>query len=144
MALDRSGNSAGVRRAVGFEGVVEFGAEILGESASVGFKLLRRPVGLAFRGRRPLEEAGRLAFGLGGMKILGALEKRIALEFVLDIGGKFDIGQLQKLDRLQELRRHHHRLALTHDEFRGQSHRWLQTHARQDILRSAARLVSCL
>src|SRR5262249_2931503 len=42
-----------------------------------------------------------------------ALEQRVAFELFLDLGGELLGGQLQRLDRLLELRRHDERLALT-------------------------------
>ena len=44
--------------------------------------------------------------------VAGALEQRISLQFLLDEGRKVEIGQLQQLDRLHQLRRHHQRLRL--------------------------------
>ena len=45
--------------------------------------------------------------------VAGALQQRIALQFLLDEGRKVEIGQLQQLDRLHQLRRHHQRLGLS-------------------------------
>src|SRR5262249_49241616 len=50
------------------------------------------------------------------------LEQRIALELSLDVGGKIEIGELQQLDRLHQLRRHHERMALTNLESLGKRH----------------------
>ena len=44
--------------------------------------------------------------------IAPALEQRIALELFLDERDEIEIGQLQQLDRLHQLRRHHQRLRL--------------------------------
>ena len=44
--------------------------------------------------------------------VAGALQQRIALQFLLDKGRQIEIGQLQQLDRLHQLRRHHQRLGL--------------------------------
>ena len=54
------------------------------------------------------------AIGLAWRRfVLGtAVEQRIALEFGFDIGHQIEIGELQKLDRLHQVRRHHQRLAL--------------------------------
>ena len=54
---------------------------------------------------------------------LGALEERVALEFGLDIGGEIEMGELQQLDRLQQLRRHHQGLALAELQPLQQTHR---------------------
>ena len=47
-----------------------------------------------------------LLAGHGGFA-LRLLEQRIALQLVLDIGGEIEARQLQQLDRLHQLRRHH-------------------------------------
>ena len=47
---------------------------------------------------------------------LGRLEKRILLELLSDIGGELEVGQLQQLDRLLQLRRHDQGLALAQIE----------------------------
>src|SRR5262249_38994036 len=51
-----------------------------------------------------------------------ALEQRIALEFAFDIGGKVQIGELQQLDGLHQLRRHHEGMALPKFESLGKRH----------------------
>ena len=43
--------------------------------------------------------------------------------FLLDEGGQFEAGELQQLDRLQKLRRHHQGLALAHFQPLQQTHR---------------------
>ena len=49
----------------------------------------------------------------GGGSVFGAaVEQRIALELGFHIGDQIEIGELQQLDRLHQLRRHHQRLAL--------------------------------
>ena len=57
----------------------------------------------------------RLAFG-------GALEQRILFELPFDIGGQIQVGELQQLDGLHQLRRHHERLALPHLQSLRQCH----------------------
>ena len=59
----------------------------------------------------PVRDRGAFA-GLA----FGAFEERIAFELGFDIGGKIEARKLQKLDRLQELRRHDQGLALAHFE----------------------------
>ena len=44
--------------------------------------------------------------------LAGPLQQRIALQFFLDKGRKVEIGQLQQLDGLHQLRRHYQRLGL--------------------------------
>jgi hypothetical protein len=44
--------------------------------------------------------------------VAGALQQRISLQFLLDKGREVEIRQLQQLDRLHQLRRHHQRLRL--------------------------------
>ena len=55
---------------------------------------------------------GRFARDRGFGAVAGALQQRIALQFLLDEGRQVEIGQLQQLDRLHQLRRHHQRLRL--------------------------------
>ena len=61
-----------------------------------------------------------LRFGLGFGR---ALQQRIALELVVHVGGQVEIRQLQQLDGLHQLRRHHERLALTNFELLTERHR---------------------
>ena len=42
------------------------------------------------------------------------LQQRILLQLAIHIGGEVEMRQLQELDRLHQLRRHHQSLALTH------------------------------
>ena len=65
------------------------------------------PVGGGLRG---LGGAG--ALGVGFMVAFVALEQGIALELGLDIGLQLEVRQLQKLDRLLQLRRDDKALAL--------------------------------
>ena len=55
----------------------------------------------------------RLARHRGLGAVAGALQQRISLQFLLDKGRQIEIGQLQQLDRLHQLRRHHQRLRLS-------------------------------
>ena len=66
-----------------------------------------RPPGFAGFGR---SRRFRRFAGLG--RILVALQERVLLELGVDIGGQFDVRQLQQLDRLLQLRRHDQRLGL--------------------------------
>ena len=84
--------------------------------------------GLAARGLRPL---GQLAPSLGAspgacarlaLAFAGAVEQRIALELVLHIGHEVEIGELQQLDGLHQLRRHHQRVALPDFKSLGERH----------------------
>jgi hypothetical protein len=43
---------------------------------------------------------------------LRTLQQRIALEFPFHIGGQIEVRELQQLDGLHQLRRHHERVAL--------------------------------
>ena len=51
--------------------------------------------------RRLRRLGGRLARRSAAGALVGALEQRIALQFVLDEGGELDVRHLQQLDRLQ-------------------------------------------
>ncbi len=61
----------------------------------------------------------RLAFGS-----VVAVEQRIALQFGLDIGDEVEIGELQQLDGLHQLRRHHQSLALPKLKSLRKCHGW--------------------
>ena len=61
--------------------------------------------------------AQAVAAGSDGNRLLGiagilAFEQGVLFELLFDKGRELDIGQLQQLDRLLQLRRHHQRLAL--------------------------------
>ena len=56
--------------------------------------------------------SGRLARHRGFGTVTGPLQQRIALQLLLDEGREVEIRQLQQLDRLHQLRRHHQRLRL--------------------------------
>jgi len=62
---------------------------------------------------RRLIGRGTLAVGLGP---LVALEQRIPLQLLVDEAGDLDVGVLQQLDRLTQLRRHHQGLRLAEIE----------------------------
>jgi hypothetical protein len=69
--------------------------------------------------------AGLRRLGLGrrlGGRAVVALEQRILLQLALDIGRELQIRQLQQLDSLLQLRRHHERLGLAEIESLGQRH----------------------
>ena len=59
---------------------------------------------------------GAAAFGVIALGAFTMFEERIALDFGLYELGKFDVRQLQELDRLLQLRSHHQGLALAHVE----------------------------
>ena len=64
---------------------------------------------------------------LGSPGALGrALQQRIALELAFHIGRQIEIGELQQLDGLHQLRRHHERLALPEFESLRERHVALQ------------------
>ena len=66
-------------------------------------------------------EAGR-AVPLGIPVAVNSLQQRVALEFRFHIGGKVEMGELEQLDRLQQLRRHHQGLPLAHLQALHQRH----------------------
>ncbi len=120
---------AGHRALVG-KHVVEAGAEIALDLAParievVGEPGLGREVALAAAVEAVVApRIGRLAAGLAGLGRLdlGPLQQRVALQLGIDIGREVEMRELQKLDRLQELRRHHQGLALAHLEPLQQTH----------------------
>ncbi len=69
--------------------------------------------------RRASATAGGLGASAG---VSSALEQRILLDLALDIGRELEIRQLQQLDRLLQLRRHHQRLGLPKIEPLGKRH----------------------
>ena len=64
----------------------------------------------------PFKMKVRIGGGLAGHRrlrpVAGAVEQRVPFELFFDEGGEVEIGQLQQLDRLHQLRRHHQRLGL--------------------------------
>ena len=118
----RIGRRRGFRRRAFFAAVVrenifEFGAEPLFHGATAGFHVLADPVG-GGRGSSPpsaLSDAG--AFRLGGhgrrvVAVAGALQQRVFFQFRVDVSRKVEAGELQQLDGLHQLRRHHQGLGL--------------------------------
>jgi hypothetical protein len=97
------------------------------DGASSGKTLLDRGAAGLEGFAHPLVAAGGLtgraiAVGLVATRIaavdrlaalIGAFEQGIALELAIHIGRQVQIRQLQQLDGLHQLRRHHQRLALT-------------------------------
>ena len=57
----------------------------------------------------------RLAFG-------GSFKQGVFFELPLDVGGEIQVRELQQLDGLHQLRRHHERLALAHLQSLSQCH----------------------
>jgi hypothetical protein len=64
--------------------------------------------------------------GATGIVGLLALKQRIALELGFDEGDQLHVGELQQLDRLLQLRRHHQTVALPKLKLCGEGH----THSR--------------
>ena len=92
--------------------VLDAGVErLLGVArARLGSRSPPQRLGVRRPGRRPLP---RLPLDAGAPLVFGAaIEQRIAFEFGLDIRDQIEVGELQQLDRLHQLRRHHQRLAL--------------------------------
>ena len=79
------------------------------------------------------------ALGLRVLVVLGALEQRIAGEFVLDEGGQLGIRHLQQLDRLKQLRREDHRLTLPHRQFGRKRHCTLASAAPRTLRANSGR-----
>ena len=124
----RTGPRAGLARIVG-KFVFEIGAEPLLDRAAAGLQAFvdavrgaadvhgRIALAVELRGDRlggAIDHA-RLAFG-------GALEQRVLFELPFDVGGQIQVRELQQLDRLHQLRRHHERLALAHLQSLSQCH----------------------
>ena len=102
----RAAARAHVRRA-GVVDIVPFGIERCGGFA--GQHVGRRGGGGIGRFGRGGQRVGRAA-GIGaGVGAFVAFQQRVALQLLLDEGGDLDVGGLQQLDRLAQLRRHHQR-----------------------------------
>jgi hypothetical protein len=116
----------GRRRRIVGKDVLKIGVEIALHRRAAGLQLVAEPV--ARLGGRLAAGAVRSRRLIGTRLVLaGALEQRIALELVLHVGGEVQIRQLQQLDRLHELRRHHERLALANQQLLGKGHRVRRT-----------------
>ena len=103
------------------EFVFEIGAEPLFDGAAAGLQVFVDPVGRTVRlGSREIAAAElrvtgfRRAFDNARLALGGALEQGILFELPLDVGGQIQVRELQQLDGLHKLRRHHERLALPH------------------------------
>ena len=142
-AIGRRGRSPGQRR-IAVERVLDLCAETGGETGGVGLERFGRPVagfGLCFRlgeSRLRLEPIERRAFA-----VLRPLQQRIARQFILDEGVQLDIRHLQQLDRLQQLRRQNHCLALPDRQFGRKRHSCFGTPALSIGRRFTPRLASC-
>ena len=91
----------------GLEGVVSWAAAHIGGIAA----LVAIAAGIARIGELGTL-SGRLARHRGFGTVTGPIQQRIALQFLLDESGQVEVRQLQQLDRLHQLRRHHQRLRL--------------------------------
>ncbi|GJE07550.1 hypothetical protein AOPFMNJM_2879 [Methylobacterium jeotgali] len=119
------------RRLLLGEDVVEAGVDVGGDLAVAGVHLGGGPA-LALAVEIGLERValggafGRpLPRGRFGPLALDPLEQRVALQLGIHVGGEVELGELQELDRLQELRRHHQGLTLAHLQPLQQAHRGL-------------------
>ena len=125
-----------------FEGVVDLGAEIGGEAPGVRLERLARPVaGLGWRIR---DARAVLRLGVWVLALLRTLEQRIARQFVLDELGQLEVGHLQQLDRLQQLRRQNHSLTLPHRQFGRERHTYRKpftAHPHKPAIDAAARFL---
>ncbi len=121
----RLGRSLLVGAVVG-EDVFQFGAEALLHGAAAGLQLLAVPVGGAATLVITALAAFAEAFGLGRggrpVLVVGPLQQRVALQLAFHIGGQIEAGELQQLDGLHQLRRHHQRLGLAKLQSLRQSH----------------------
>ena len=130
------------RSAVRVEGVVDLGAEIGGEAPGVRLERLARPVaGLGWRIR---DARAVLRLGVWILALLRTLEQRIARQFVLDELGQLEVGHLQQLDRLQQLRRQNHSLTLPHRQFGRERHTYRKpftAHPHKPAIDAAARFL---
>ena len=107
---------------VGGRNIVEVGCDSsLSRRTIVAVPVALCPIRDRWRIRR------RRSSAIGGATVpipfaLDALQQRIALELPLHIGGEVEIGELQQLDGLHQLRRHHERMALPNLKSLGKRH----------------------
>ena len=117
----------GLLRAVIGENIFEFGAETFFHGATAGLHVLADPVG---RGASVVIAVAGCRLGAGTLRlgrcrrvvVVVAFKQRIALELALHIGRQIEAGELQQLDGLHQLRRHHQRLGLAKLQSLRQSH----------------------
>ena len=108
----RAGRVASIGRAAGVIDIAEIGIERRLARGSNGVTRIRERRGfLGCRGRRNVRAWAVIA-----------LEQRVALELLLDPSLDLEIGELEELDRLPQLRRHHQRLAEAEIEPRTDRH----------------------
>ena len=93
--------------------VFEFGPKPLLHGAAAGLKIVTDPI----RGAGGiLVTLDRRSFGLGACRgcliLAGTVEQRVALQLTFHVGRQIKAGELQQLDGLHQLRRHHQRLCL--------------------------------
>ncbi len=105
--------------------VFKLGAEPLFHRGAAGLHVLVVPIGSA---SAVLLALGGGAFRLGGGRrrfvvVTGALEQRVFFELDFHVGGEIKAGELQQLDGLHQLRRHHQRLRLAELQSLRQRHK---------------------
>jgi hypothetical protein len=108
---------------------------VLAGPAVVSLVQRRRAVGQGLGG---VGDPGR--FGRGRLRCGRAIlvarrfdQQRVGLELALDVAGQFQLRELQQLDRLLQLRRHHQRLSLAQLQARREAHRsWIAGHQREN------------
>ena len=104
----------------------EVGVELPFDDVGVGFEPGLKPLGRLLAVLSGAVELGGIAISVGcfGPFVVGfrPFQKRVPLEFGVDIGDKVEIGKLEQFDRLHQLRRHHQRLALPEFELLRKRH----------------------
>ena len=116
-ATDRRAEWRTVGNATGVVGLAKIDIERRGHLGRqcVPLRQLRRIGGLA----DPLRHLiGCGTFGIRHLRAVVALQQRIPLQLLLDEARHLDVGELQKLDRLTQLRRHDQSLSLAEIEAR--------------------------
>ena len=103
------------------EYVFKVGAEPVLDRGAADFEVAVDPVaGLAL-----ILDGGwgfGLLFGGSRLALAGAFEQGVAFELPFHVSGQIQVRELQQLDGLHQLRRHHERLALAHFKSRRQCH----------------------
>ena len=109
------------RIGVGGRNIVELGTGLLGGCAVISSVAACQPIGGGTAQNRRCVAAGRWPIRVA-LAISRSLQQRIALEFALHVGSEVQIGQLQQLDGLHQLRRHDERMALPNFESLDERH----------------------
>ena len=131
------GVAAAVGRAAGVIGLGVLGIEGGGFRRGHGLRAHQRR-GVRLRRRRVGALVGRRNLPARAVLRLVLLEQRVALQLLGDEACQIEVRELQELDRLPELRRHHQRGGLADLQARSDGHGRPSVRRRPDAPRAAA------